>query len=562
MRRTLHVATLFLTCGLLGSACLLDAGPYGNSGGGGAGGTTVPTGGTGGTGGMTTGGGGVVIDPNCGNGTKEGVEECDLGAANSNTGDCTVTCKNPTCGDGFVQDGHQEECDNGAANSDISACTNACKTARCGDDLVQAGVEECDKGAENSDTGVCTSMCKAAICGDGLVYAGVETCDGAGVVDKGCDATCHTVCGDGFIAGPETCEDGNGNSGDGCSKDCTIEVGTCGNGRVDPDEACDGVGAGCSADCKTITAGTSCGDAPMIPPGAADPGTGVIFTEYPGDTSMGTLGNGEVLDPGCTMVHKPRLYTYKTGPRGSIVTLETKAGADTFTDTVVWAYRDCLGKKAEEGCNNDIDNGGGNLYSKFQTGYLPPHTTLYIVVAGQADAFLGKFILDVTEQPVKLLFGTTFDADVANMIASDVGGDNAAWKYCDSAGNCGMNSTASWSGKGHALASDNPDKNLNGETLTSAPLNASQLGKVFVQFNYDFVQKGGGGVEAFALQDSTDGTTYNSEYGTLTTFKFRPIVDVSGTAAGISTYSIRLFYDDVTGDGETSRVDDLYVYGY
>lgn len=572
MRRTLHAATLFLGFGLLGSACLLDAGPYGEGGGGSAT-TTTSTGGKGGTGGTgatggVTGGGGA--NPDCGNGkTDPPDEECDLGSSNDDNGACTTSCKNAACGDGFTQVSNDETCDLGGDNNDNGACTTACKEAFCGDGFTQASNDEkCDLGDQNSDTGACTTMCQVAACGDGFVYPPSEDCDGGGVVDQGCDDMCHATCGDGFIVGKESCEDGNGKSGDGCSKDCQIEKGSCGNGRVDPDEVCDTASgpADCDMDCTVIDPTKACGKAAPIPPAMADPATGVVTTTFEGDTTVMPTPANEVLVPSCAAVKKPKLFTYKTGPRGSIVTFETKDGVvdgePTFTDTVLWAYRDCLGEKGEEDCNNDFD---GGFYSRIQTGYLPPHTTLFVVVAGDTDAFLGKFILEIVEQPVTLLFGTTFDADAANMTASDAGGDGAKWKYCDSVGNCGANTTPSWSGTGHAVANDNPDKNLAGETLTSPTLDASLLQNVFVQYAYDFSQKGGGGspgLETFAAQDTLDGSSYVDLFATTSSFKFRPIYDVSAYAAGAPMYTVRFFYDDAGGSGNFARIDDFYVYGY
>lgn len=577
MRRTLHAATLFLALGLLASACLLDAGPYGD-GGGGTAATSTSTGGKGGagatgaTGGGTTGGGGA--NPACGNGKTDTGEECDLGSSNDDEGACTTMCRNASCGDGFTQVSNKEACDLGGDNNDNGACTTMCKVADCGDGFTQASNDEtCDLADLNSDTGACTTMCKIAACGDGLVHSPVEDCDGGGVVDKGCDAMCHSTCGDGYIVGKESCEDGNGKSGDGCSNSCQIEKGSCGNGRVDPDEVCDTASgpADCDMDCTVIDPTKACGKAVMIPPDPPNPDTGVVLTHFEGDTTMMPTPPNEVMPASCFAAKKPKLFTYKTGPRGSIVTFETKGGSvggePTFTDTVLWAYRDCLGKKAQEDCNNDIDNAGGDLYSKIQTGYLPPHTTLFVAVAGQADAFVGKFIVDIKEQPVTLLLGATFDtaADVASMTASDVGADGAAWQHCDSVGNCSANTTESWSGKGHAIANDMPDMDLAGETLTTAPLDAGKLSKVYVQWAHDFSQKGGGGsptIETFAVRDSTNGASYSDRYSTVASTTYRQVIDASAQAGGQSTYSVRFFYDDAGGPGNFARVDDLYVYGY
>lgn len=239
----------------------------------------------------------------CGDTVVDTGETCDDGNANDND-DCLNSCEAPTCGDGILWDEGTgtEECDDGAANSDTdaNACRTNCQAASCGDGIVDAG-ETCDAGAANSDSGACLSNCQAASCGDGFIQAGVELCDtgiagygadcqnnctvfdscGNGVVgdnpleqcDDGnnsntdaCPNTCqNATCGDGFIqAGVEACDDGNTTNGDGCSSTCTVEGGfapsetvppVCGDGNVDEanGETCDDGNTedldGCSSIC-------------------------------------------------------------------------------------------------------------------------------------------------------------------------------------------------------------------------------------------------------------------------------------------------------------------------
>ena len=94
----------------------------------------------------------------CGNGVREGTEECD--------------------------DGNEESTD---------ACTNQCKTARCGDGIVRFGVEACDDG--NAST---TDCC-----------------------DNSCNYT-PPVCGNGCLTPGESCDDGNMANGDACPSTCVI----------------------------------------------------------------------------------------------------------------------------------------------------------------------------------------------------------------------------------------------------------------------------------------------------------------------------------------------------
>ncbi len=157
----------------------------------------------------------------CGDGIAQtdGDEECDDGNLISTDG-CTVLCKLPACGDGFVQG--SEECDDGNMVS-TDGCTVACENAACGDGFVQAG-EECDDGNLIS-TDACTVSCTDATCGDGFVQPGLnEQCDDGNLVSTdACTALCEpAACGDGIVqpVTGETCDDGGTSDGDTCSPIC------------------------------------------------------------------------------------------------------------------------------------------------------------------------------------------------------------------------------------------------------------------------------------------------------------------------------------------------------
>jgi cysteine-rich repeat protein len=91
----------------------------------------------------------------CGNGVKEGTEECDDGNTDS-TDSCTASCKANVCGDGSLYVG-TEECDQGTQNgqscsssygSTCAACSVSCRNvvssgAFCGDGI-RNGTEFCD----------------------------------------------------------------------------------------------------------------------------------------------------------------------------------------------------------------------------------------------------------------------------------------------------------------------------------------------------------------------------------------------------------------------------------
>ena len=91
----------------------------------------------------------------CGNGTTEAPETCDDGNTDD-TDDCTSRCFFAKCGDGFVHAG-VEQCDLGANNSNAGACTLVCKNAVCGDALTGPG-EACDDGNPINGDG-CNTNC-------------------------------------------------------------------------------------------------------------------------------------------------------------------------------------------------------------------------------------------------------------------------------------------------------------------------------------------------------------------------------------------------------------------
>lgn len=145
----------------------------------------------------------------------------------------------------------------------------------CGNGITEVG-EECDNGDYNSDDpgkiGVtCRTSCQYAKCGDSIIDNPYEICDD-GNSDDGdyCSANCMTLvgsCGDGKIQANEACDNAYAGEGIGgyCSNDCLSIVGSCGDGMKQDHEKCDnaefGDGIGpfyCSSDCKDVIG--SCGD--------------------------------------------------------------------------------------------------------------------------------------------------------------------------------------------------------------------------------------------------------------------------------------------------------------
>ncbi|MBI2483708.1 DUF4215 domain-containing protein [Candidatus Uhrbacteria bacterium] len=187
---------------------------------------------------------------------------------------CTIRTSQPFCGDGLREG--DEQCDDGD-RIDANLCRNDC-TLRdtalpyCGNGKQEAG-EECD-GSDTPNNGRCRSDCvlDAGYCGNGILDAGEQCDDGNRVTNDGCTNTCTrptSTCGNGVRDRTEQCDDGNTNNDDACSNSCRANAGTCGNGVIEAGEQCDDgdrvtINA-CTNACNTNLGGSWCGNGNVDP---------------------------------------------------------------------------------------------------------------------------------------------------------------------------------------------------------------------------------------------------------------------------------------------------------
>jgi cysteine-rich repeat protein len=216
-----------------------------------------------------------------GDGSKSDTELCDDGNK-VNTDSCNNSCTVATCHDGIRQG--TEQCDDGNL-VDTDGCLSTCVYATCGDGFVENLVEECDNGtANNGVTKNCLPNCKANVCGDGFVdlegtgSAETEACDDGNTDDESvcpygiatcslCSHDCNAV--EANLVGP-ICGDGNVDAGEMCDDNSTVTEATCPyESGVSADGACDVCNANCLGTTH-LTNGDFCGDGTVDPGEACD----------------------------------------------------------------------------------------------------------------------------------------------------------------------------------------------------------------------------------------------------------------------------------------------------
>ena len=74
-------------------------------------------------------------------------------------------------------------------------------------------------------------------CGDGILEPNEACDDGNALNGDGCEVDCSLSCGDGVLGANEECDDGNALENDGCHNNCVLAF--CGDGVVNAGEECD-----------------------------------------------------------------------------------------------------------------------------------------------------------------------------------------------------------------------------------------------------------------------------------------------------------------------------------
>ena len=168
------------------------------------------------------------IVPCCGNGATEAPEQCDDGNT-VDTDACRNNCQLAVCGDGVVRTG-VEQCDLGANNSNApdAACRTDCRLRRCGDGIVDPGAgEQCDDGNTIDGDG-CSPTCTSELSPTAQRIPGKPTSTTECIVEWAAE---HPVLDkNGIPTLKQTCKDGDPSCDYGnVSGECVFHVWLCAN---------------------------------------------------------------------------------------------------------------------------------------------------------------------------------------------------------------------------------------------------------------------------------------------------------------------------------------------
>ncbi|HLD20974.1 MAG TPA: hypothetical protein VJB64_02675 [Patescibacteria group bacterium] len=335
----------------------------------------------------------------CGDGTQGAAETCEIGDTTTGV-TCTVCVNsNDDTYDGVEGCASDSECGTGgtcSTGTSSYACainssnqcywdtstTSACVAYSCGNGVVETG-ETCDDGSLNGTYGHCDDLCGAGdaiYCGDGYLAAS-EQCDcgttstyTSAIADSSSWATIGPDR-TGTTASP-WCAVSNGQydvDGNNCAYNCTVPGLSCGDGRVNGSEECDGdyedwEGALCSDGLTTCTSDSDCDSGTCGATGYEAAGNGPIC--------VGGSDEGKTCDSGCTdgtcSTNTYDLYRYRicesdcswpaawTGPVGGDQQCGngTVEGDEECDDGNSSNNDECLNTCVENICGDDYVNVG------------------------------------------------------------------------------------------------------------------------------------------------------------------------------------------------------------
>ncbi len=148
----------------------------------------------------------------------------------------------------------------GRSDTVANACRMSCTPAGCGDDTVDTG-ESCDEGASVCFGGTYSGAC-STVAGNTSCITGGGACGDAAGGDYGANCT-----------NPANCN--HDVTGGACRSNCALP--TCGDGAVDPGEACDnGANNGVTGTCTSTCTLNTCGDGEVLGGEQCDDGNAVI----------------------------------------------------------------------------------------------------------------------------------------------------------------------------------------------------------------------------------------------------------------------------------------------